>query len=60
MGLFTGLVKAAVNVVTLPIAVVADVATLGGSLSDKDEPYIVDNLKRIVEGVEETVDGDLV
>ena len=46
------LAKAAVAVVTVPVAVVADVVTLGGSLTDKEQPYtaeavgdLVDNLK---------------
>lgn len=33
------LFKAALAVVTVPVAVAADVVTLGGSLTDKDEPY---------------------
>lgn len=51
-GLFESLAKAAVAVVTVPVAVVADVVTLGGSLTDKRETYtgeavgdFVDNLK---------------
>ena len=46
------LAKAAAAVVTVPVAAVADVVTLGGSLTDKDQPYtadavgdLVDNLK---------------
>jgi hypothetical protein len=31
MGFLGGLVKAAVNIVTLPVAIVADVVTLGGA-----------------------------
>ena len=51
-GMLESLAKAAVAVVTVPVAVVADVVTLGGSLADKDQPYtadavgdLVDNLK---------------
>lgn len=51
-GILEDLFKAATAVVTIPIAVVADVVTLGGSLSDRDEAYtteavgdMVDNLK---------------
>ena len=51
-GMLTSLAKAATAVVTVPIAVVADVVTLGGSLTDKRKPYtaeavadFVDNLK---------------
>ena len=39
LGIFESLTKAVVGVVTLPVAVIADVATLGGALTDKDEPY---------------------
>lgn len=38
------LAKAAVSVVTLPVSVAADVVTLGGTLTDKDEPYTATNL----------------
>lgn len=51
-GMLESLAKAAASVVTVPVAVVADVVTLGGSLTDKDKPYtaeavedLVDNLK---------------
>jgi len=37
--MFESLFKAALSVVTVPVSVVADVVTLGGSLTDKDEPY---------------------
>jgi len=38
-GILESLTKAAVGVVTLPVAVVADVVTLGGALTEKEEPY---------------------
>ena len=51
-GILTSIAKAATAVVTVPVAVVADVVTLGGSLTDKCKPYtaeavedFVDNLK---------------
>ena len=51
-GMIESIAKAAVAVVTVPVAVVADVVTLGGALTDKDKPYtaeavedLVDNLK---------------
>lgn len=50
--MFKSLAKAALGVVTVPVAVIADSITLGGSLADKPRPYtyeackdIVDNLK---------------
>ena len=46
------LTKAAVNVVTLPVSVAADLITLGGTCVGKDETYtgetisdLIDNLK---------------
>ena len=48
MGLFGKIVATAVNVATLPVAVVKDVFTLGG-VSTKGEfsPYIAEKLKQI-------------
>jgi len=51
-GMLESLAKAAAAVVTVPVAVAADVVTLGGSLNDKPQPYtadavgdLLDNLK---------------
>jgi hypothetical protein len=51
-GMLESLAKAATAVVTVPVSVVADVVTLGGSLTDRSKPYtaeavgdLVDNLK---------------
>jgi hypothetical protein len=50
------LLKAVVGVVTLPVDIVADVITLGGSLNDKPETYtgkkcggIMDNIAEATE-----------
>lgn len=50
-GLLESLAKAAVGVVTLPVAVVADVITLGGSLTDKDQPYTASTASDIVQNL---------
>ena len=50
-GLIESLAKAAVGVVTLPVAVVADVITLGGSLTDKDQPYTASTASDIVKNL---------
>jgi hypothetical protein len=42
--------------VTTPIAVVKDVATMGGACTDQAEPYTVKQLKRIGNDVEEIRD----
>lgn len=38
-GILEDLAKAAVSVVKLPVAAVADAVTLGGALTDEDTPY---------------------
>jgi len=48
--------KAAVNVVALPVAVVHDTVTLGGTLTDRKQPMTADCLENIVESVDEMID----
>jgi hypothetical protein len=48
MKLFSQLVRTAVNVVTLPVAVAQDVLTLGGVVVEKPS-YTVELLKKIKE-----------
>lgn len=53
LGMLGDLAKAAVGVVIeTPIAVVADVVTLGGALTDKDQPYTATALEKVMENVE--------
>jgi hypothetical protein len=47
------LAKAAAAVVTVPVAVVADVVTLGGTLSDKGESYTADALSDMVDNLKD-------
>jgi len=54
--IITGLTKAAVGVATLPVDVVADFVTLGGSLNDKDMPYTVKKLGKVMDGINEATD----
>jgi len=50
--MFESLFKAAVGVVVeLPVSVVADVATLGGSMTDKDRPHTISTLEKIVDNI---------
>lgn len=49
--ILTSLTKAAVNVVSLPVSVVADVVTIGGALTDKDKPYTVETVEDIIENI---------
>lgn len=57
-GLLNGLTKAAVGlVVETPIALVGDVVTMGGALTDKDKPYTADALSKVVKNISETTKG---
>lgn len=49
--MFTSLFKAALSVVTVPVAVVSDVVTFGGSLTDKDKPYTVTAVTAVSDAV---------
>ena len=56
-GMMKSLGKAAVGlVVETPIAVVADVVTMGGVLTDKKEPYTKTALGKVVDNVEQATD----
>lgn len=58
-GILRGLTKAVVGVVVeTPAALIADFATLGGALTEKDKPYTVRALERVVENIESTVKPD--
>lgn len=52
-GILNSLAKAAVNVVTAPVAVVADVVTLGGALTDKRQPYTADVVSDLVQNLKD-------
>ena len=55
LGMLGSLVKATVGVVIeTPIAVVADVVTLGGSLNDKEKPYTAEAISKVVENIQES------
>lgn len=59
LGMLANLSKAVVGVVVeTPVAVVADVVTLGGSLTDKDKPYTASAVSRVVENIEKATDPD--
>lgn len=42
----------AIDTITAPIAVIKDVATLGGAITDQDEPYTVQKVKQISDDVD--------
>ena len=53
-GMIESLAKAAAAVVTVPVAVVADVVTLGGALTDKDQPYTTDAVSDLVDNLKDS------
>lgn len=53
MKLFGQLIRTAVNIATLPVAVGMDALTLGGTMNGKDEPYTVKAVKQIKEEAQE-------
>ncbi len=53
-GLISGLTKAVVGVVVeTPIAIAADVVTMGGALTDKKEPYTATAVKKVAKNVDD-------
>ena len=53
--MFNSLVKATVGVVVeTPLAVVADVVTMGGVLTDKEVPYTADALEKVYENLKDS------
>jgi hypothetical protein len=44
-----GLTKLAMNIVETPVAIVKDVATMGGALTDQDKPYTQQQLENCQE-----------
>lgn len=56
--MFESLLKLAGNAVKAPIALVADVVTLGGLLTDRDEAYTATNLEDTLRNLEDLIDGD--
>lgn len=58
-GILENLTKAVVGVVVeTPLAVAADVLTLGGAITDKDEPYTATVMKKVVSNVENATNTD--
>lgn len=53
MKLFGQLIRTAVNVVTLPVAVVKDVVTLGGEMNGHGKMYTAEALEQLKNEAEE-------
>ena len=56
MGFFKSLTQAALNVLVTSVEVVKDVATLGGVLTDEEEPYTVQRLKKAQKKLDEALE----
>jgi hypothetical protein len=54
-GFLEDIAKAAVGVVTLPVTLVADVATLGGALTEKENPYTAERIEEIMDNLANAV-----
>ncbi|CAN7190973.1 hypothetical protein [Acidovorax sp. LjRoot117] len=52
-GMLESLAKAATAVITVPVAVVADVVTMGGVLTDKDKPYTAEAVEDFVDNIKD-------
>ena len=58
-GMLGDLTKAVVGVtIETPLSIAADVVTLGGAMTDRDEPYTATAVKKIVQNVENATDPD--
>lgn len=54
LGIFASLTKAVVGaVIETPVAIAADIVTMGGALTDKAEPYTATAVKSVVKNVQE-------
>lgn len=56
MGFFGKLIKAGIDTVSIPVAIVKDVATMGGVLTDQRRPYTIKKLKDIGDDIQEAKD----
>jgi hypothetical protein len=56
MSLFGDLLRTTIHVVTIPVDVVKDMATLGGVLNDQSEPSTVTKIKKIGQDIEDLED----
>lgn len=56
-GILSSLTKAVVGVaIETPVALVADVITMGGAMTDKDKPYTAEALEKVVKHVKQATD----
>lgn len=56
--MFQNLTKAVVGVSFSPVSMVADLMTLGGTLTDRKEPYTVSSLRQVMRNMDLAFDPD--
>ena len=56
--LLGGIAKATLGIVFSPVSIAADIMTLGGTLTDRDEPYTVDSMRAVMRNLELAFDPD--
>ena len=61
MSIFGSLLKTVIDTATLPIDIAKDVVTMGGVMTERQEPYTVSKLKKIDRDLGDVADdaGDL-
>lgn len=57
-GMLESITKAALGVVTAPVVIIADVITLGGTLTDRDEPYTSSQISDVVQNLKNATKPD--
>jgi len=57
MKLFGQLIRTAVNVALVPVAVAKDIVTLGGVARDRDDTYTAEQLQRLKDEADEDDDA---
>jgi len=58
-GMLGNLTKAVVGVIIeTPLSIAADVVTMGGILTDRDEPYTSSSIKKVVDNIENSTNPD--
>jgi len=53
MSILSKLTKTLIHTATTPIDIVKDVVTLGGAITEEDEPYTLQKAKKILEDIDE-------
>jgi hypothetical protein len=57
MSFFSSLTRTIIDMAETPVAIVKDVATLGGALTDQQEPYTIQKLKEVEKDLKKAKDA---